>query len=216
MQKKQNIVVFGGTFDPPHNGHSFLAEKIITDQHADKILFIPALHPPHKDGCASASYMDRLEMVNLVVDNMNKNIGDFFGVSSIEGERKSRLSYTFDTMVELENRYPENNYILLIGEDSLLHIDTWYKADEIISKWKILTYPRNCIPGGKSGILNELKKKWPENIAYLLFESILHYELYDISSTEIRSRIADHKDVSNMISKEVYQYINEKGLYKRG
>lgn len=216
MQKPKKIAVFGGTFDPPHNGHSLLAEKVILDKHADKIIFIPALHPPHKEGIASADFVNRLEMVKLAVKNMNRKIGNFFSVSSIEGERKTGLSFTFDTMMELKKRHPENNFILLVGEDSLLHIDTWYKGDELIKKWKILTYPRTCISERKTDILNELKKKWPDNIAYLLFESILPYELCDISSTEIRCKIADHKDVSKMICNEVKKYINEKGLYKRG
>lgn len=213
---KKKIAVFGGTFDPPHMGHSLLAEKIITYKYADEVMFIPALSPPHKPSSPTVVFQDRIKMVKLAADLMNKKKGNFFKVSDIEGERTKIPSYTFDTMVELDKRYPGTNFIILIGEDSLLHLHTWYKADKLINNWKIITYPRNCTEEHQTGILEELRKKWPDNIAYLLFESILPYELCDISSTEVREKLSNQLDVSNLIYPEVHKYIKEKGLYKSG
>ncbi len=214
--KKQRIAVFGGTFNPPHNGHLQLVQKIIHDNIADKILFIPALHPPHKPGIPSVSFQDRLAMVQIVVDCLNKKEGaELFFLSNIEGERTETPSYTYDTMIELEKQYPDSTLSLLVGGDSLLHLHTWYMAEKLIENWGILTYPRGDIFASPEAIKKKLKKNWNEKIASLLFQSILLVDICNISSTEIRDDLKNQGDMLfRFLDSGVYKYIKEKGLYK--
>ena len=210
MSKKKRITaVFGGTFDPPHNGHIHLATQIIRKGKADNVMFIPALNPPHKPDLPISSFEDRFAMTEIAASAV-----DSCQVSKIEAERKNKPSYTFETMSNLSERYPSHKFLLLIGLDSLLAIDTWYKAAELIQKWGIITYPRNNDCPDDRHILEELTKKWDKPVAYLLLQSILKADIYDISSTEIREKIRQELNVSDYISPEVYNYIKEKGLYK--
>ncbi len=132
-----------------------------------------------------------------------------------EGKITGKASYTYDTMVELSRIYKNKKLILLIGADSLLHLHTWYKAADIINNWTLLTYPRDHVSKGNKEVLEKLRKKWPENIASLLFESILPFGEFNISSTEIRKRLTDQKIITDFIDPLVKKYIKEKGLYQR-
>lgn len=209
MEKQTHrIAVFGGTFDPPHIGHFRLAENILEHRFAEEVMFVPALFPPHKPGIVRSSFDDRMNMVRIGL----KQIGEKnFSVNDIEGKRQETPSFTYDTMVELASEYPQSELLLLLGEDSLLTIHTWYRSDDIVANWKILTYPR-------SGFLpmTELNKNWPDSIASALAETILPFDVCDVSSTEIREKIKCDEDVNNMLFPEIYQYIKQRGLYKRG
>ncbi len=213
--KKQRIAVFGGTFNPPHNGHLQLVQKIIHDQIADHVLFIPAFRPPHKPGIPSVSFKDRMAMVQLMASSLNKKAGaDLFSVSNIEEKRTDSLSYTYDTMIELDKQYPDCTLVLLIGGDSLLHLHTWYMPEKLIENWKILTYPRGNIFTSPETLLKKLKKNWSEKIASLLFQSILTVDVCNISSTEIRNVLQNKGNLSNSLEPCVHKYIKEKGLYQ--
>ena len=213
--QQQSIAVFGGTFNPPHNGHSQLVQNIIRKRIANHILFVPALHPPHKQGLPSVSFKKRTAMLQIMIENLNKNSTPTrYSISTIEGERTNSLSYTYNTMRELERQYPENPLFLLIGGDSLLQLHTWYMADKLVDKWKILTYPRDEIFASPDNVLKKLKENWTEKIASLLFESILPVNVCNISSTQIRDMLQNQEDISNALDPDVYNYIKEKGLYK--
>ena len=215
QNKKQRIAVFGGTFNPPHNGHSLLAEKIIEQQIADKILFVPALRPPHKPGIPSVSFSNRSLMVEMMVKNMNRRINGEppYSVSRIEGEWSDTPSYTYNTMNELERRHPDNEFLLLVGGDSLLNLHTWYKSEGLVSRWKILTYPRGKTFSSPEKVYEELKRNWPENITSLLFQSILPFDVCNISSTKIRKELRNKINIVYSIDSAVYKFIKEKGFY---
>ena len=212
----KRIAIFGGTFNPPHIGHSQLAQTIIKEKIADHILFIPALHPPHKQEISSLPFQERTAMLQIMVNNLNKqtNAAKYYSVSTIEGEWKESLSYTYNTMLELAKQLPEDELYLLIGGDSLLQLHTWYMADQLINKWTILTYPRGEIFKNPDHVLEKLKENWTEKIASLLFESILTFDICDISSTAIRHMLQNQEEISDTLDPDVYDYIQEKGLYK--
>jgi nicotinate-nucleotide adenylyltransferase len=213
--KKHRIAVFGGTFNPPHQGHSLLAQQIIKHNFADQILFIPALRPPHKPGTPSVAFDDRFAMTSLVVDSLNQDAGkEVYVVSDIEGKGGDKPSYTYNTMVELSHLYPDDELFLLIGGDSLLNLHTWYNAEKLVENWKILTYPRNQVFDSPEEILKELRKKWSEKIASSLFQSILTFKMCDISSTKIREELNSNGDTVYSLNPSVYKYIQEQGLYK--
>ena len=206
--KTHRIAVFGGTFDPPHIGHFHLAEKILEDDFSDEVMFVPSLSPPHKPGIVRSPFEDRLNMVRLGLVHLGEMS---LTLSDVEARRPAGPSYTYDTMVELAAENPAAELILLLGGDSLMTIHSWYRADDIVAKWKILTYPR----AGFNSV-GDLNKFWSDGIASKLAATILPLEICDVSSTEIREKIRRGDAVTGMLFPEIYQYIQKRGLYKRG
>lgn len=199
-----NIGLFGGTFDPVHNGHIGVAECIIKQKLLDKIIFIPAACPPHKPGIPVTPFYHRVNMVNLAIERK-----PYFEVSEIEEKRVPLPSYTYDTVKWFYSNYPEHRFYLLIGEDSLAQIHTWYKAKELVKLCGIITYPRP-----KEGItLEKLKKHWPLETAKKLFKTILSLPMYEISATEIRESMKRKEDLKLSMPLVVYDYIKKHNLY---
>jgi len=207
------LAVFGGTFDPPHSGHVSMLDAALSVGGVDGVLVVPSARPPHKASAPSASYSDRLAMSRLM--------SEFFGrgvcVSDIEGRMSTGevLSYTFDTLEALELEYPGVELRFLIGGDSLAALHTWFKADEIVARWGVLTVPRSDSEGVRSsGLEFVLRENWPLGIASKLVDSILSCEKVDISSSLVRARLEGGEDVSALLPPSVLSYIEKKGLYK--
>jgi nicotinate-nucleotide adenylyltransferase len=197
--------VFGGTFDPPHNGHLNLAQAVLENKLADRVLFLPALIPPHKTSRKISSFQDRLNMLNLAIADCEN-----FEISMIEAERNSAPSYTVDSMEALSRKFPGDKLLLLIGGDSLKQLHTWHQAVKLASNWDILTYPR---PGDNIP-LAELKLNWPEELAVKLFNSInKKLPEWDISSTIIREDLKAGKDLEELLPRSVSKYALKKRLY---
>lgn len=206
-KKKIRIAVFGGTFDPPHVGHFRLAEQVLEHDFADRVMFVPALSPPHKPGIPRSVFEDRVAMVQLGIDKIGE---ERFFINDLEGNRQGTPSYTFDTMIELSEAYPDKDLLLLLGADSLWTLHSWYRAEEIVTGWEVLTYPRHGF-----NFISELTEFWPEGIASRLAETILPFEICNVSSTEIREKIQHDADVSDLVFSEIIEYIKKRGLYKR-
>jgi nicotinate-nucleotide adenylyltransferase len=200
------IAVFGGTFDPPHTGHIALAQKAIEAGCADRILFVPAFIPPHKIGRSITDFRHRFAMLEIAIkDNEN------FLISDIEAERTGAPSFTLQTMKELSENDPENEYSLLIGSDSLRLLHTWHKGDELSDKWRLIVYPRpDEVP-----TLDELKQYWPPEKAEKLMDSLADLPFYDVSSTEIREKIMRNENTGDLLNPEVKCYIDRNKLYKQ-
>jgi len=156
------IALFGGTFDPPHKGHLALAETVLQKKLADLVLFMPAWLPPHKAE-AAAPFEDRVQMVRRMIGGRSG-----MRVSTIESERGGK-SYTVDTLPVLRERFPGDEFVLLIGGDSLLQLHTWHRAGELAAQTHILCCPR---PGALP-TLAALEKHWDRNIAEKLMSGVL-------------------------------------------
>lgn len=199
------IAVFGGTFNPPHLGHTSLAEMVVSRGLADKILFMPAYLPPHKLDWDMVGFDDRLNMLKLATGSMKQA-----EVSDIESRRPDEPSYTAVTLELLQQSNPDDELVLLIGEDSLQQLHTWRQAAELAEKWEIMTYPRPPL----SVSLEDLRRDWPEELAEKLYSSKVELPLYEVSSTEIRYALKHGFDVGGMLDAEVVKYIEEKSLYQ--
>ncbi len=197
--------VFGGTFDPPHIGHIEIARKVIEEGYVDKILFLPAALPPHKQHKTFSAFKDRFQMITLAAEKIN----DKYEVLDVEFARLPKPSYTIETMEELNNLYPNDQIILLIGGDSLMDLHTWFSAKTLIKKWEIITYPRSV--GSVS--LDILKKFWQPEIAKKLYNSNKNLPCIEVSSTEIRKKIQNDENVDHLLDKKVTEYIRKKKLY---
>ncbi len=199
-----DIGILGGTFDPIHIGHIKMAETAYKSLALDKVVFIPTNNPPHKNKITGAVH--RMNMVKLATSKIS-----YFEVSDMEILRKSTV-YTADTLEYLVNKHADNSYVFILGADSLLYIDEWYRPDKIMKYAKIAVCARDNAYSG-SHILDERRKYLVRR--YNADITILDFDCVDISSSDIRKNIYDPSNaVREYISDDVYDYIVKEGLYK--
>lgn len=201
--------IMGGTFNPIHLGHVSLARMAYEQFGLDKVIFIPSGDPPHKKKQHIADSADRLKMVELAIKDY-----DYFEASSIEINRKG-YSYTSDTLKELHNMFPADEFYFITGADSLFNIESWHEPDEIFKQCILLTAYRDDIPYDVFyDKIDKLKLKYDADIR------VIQTSVIDISSTEIRKALSDNclDDADNInmqyIDKNVIRYVIEHNLYK--
>ena len=199
------VAVYGGTFDPPHNMHLAIARAALDRGLAGRVLFVPVADPPHKEGSKITPYRHRFAMLSLAVKGEGR-----FEVSKIEAERLPLPSYTIDTMDALSAASPDDNFILLIGSDSLDALHTWMRAKELAGRYEIAVYPRP----GQQPSLEKLLLDWPESTARKLYSSIMKdMAQMDLSSTWLRSELANSQNAGRFIPTAVLDYIRDQKLY---
>ena len=186
------IGILGGTFNPAHSGHLILAEEAREKLGLDKVIFVPANLPPHKDNGDIAQASFRLKMLKLAVKG-NKH----FCVSDIEIKRQGR-SYTIDTIKEFKRKYPADELYFIIGSDLLKYLDEWKDLNEINKLVKFVAATR---PGYSL-------EKIPPYIHTLGIRAV------DISGFEVRRCIKEGKSFRYLVPDAVFNFINKKGLYK--
>ena len=187
------IGILGGTFDPIHLGHLTLARSAQVQFSLDKVLFIPAYEPPHKrDVPSRASAEDRYEMVRLAIQRE-----PFFEISDLEFKRKG-ISYSCDTIAELEKQYPQAKLYLILGKDAFQDFETWHKALEIREKVQFLVAQRET-QGGKEPI-------------GIHAERVL-MPLCPIAASGIRETLAGGHLLGDQVPPAVLDYIRDHKLY---
>ncbi|MDU1043956.1 MULTISPECIES: nicotinate-nucleotide adenylyltransferase [Peptoniphilus] len=194
--------IFGGTFNPIHFGHLMICEYLKEELGLDKVIFIPTGNPPHKSLDVSA--IDRYNMVKLAISS-----NPDFEISDIETNRVN-LSYTVDTIIELKKIYENQKLFFLIGLDTLFQLKTWRKIEELSREIEFVVALRP-----KYIDIDEINRELKflrENYGTIV--EIIHTPLYEISSTELRTRIRDKKSVRYLIPNNVVNYIKESGFYK--
>lgn len=208
LPKAHRIIVFGGSFDPIHNGHLLVAESILSHDLGDEVMFVPARLQPHKLNGAVASAEDRLEMIRLATEGNPQ-----FSYSDIELNRKDEPSYSFDTMSILTRVYPDCKVKLLIGMDSLKGLPDWYRAQELVAKFDFLIYPR---PGILQPPLPELEAKFGLKNAYKLIQGILpeeEFSMSNVSATQIRQNARKFNGLKDAVPEKVAEYIRAHNIY---
>ncbi len=203
---KKKVAFWGGTFDPPHCGHIGLAKAVLASGRSSRILFVPAFAPPHKEHEAISPYPHRREMLSLALEGEP-------GLSLCEAEKElgANPSYTFLVMEYLTERFPDTDFQLLIGGDSLTYLHKWYRGLEIPGRWEVLTCPRH---GAEVPTREFLRRFWPEEDTQKLLDGVLDTPFFEISSTEVRKRVANNENADNIIPDKVMRYIKQNGLYK--
>ena len=197
------VGIMGGTFNPIHLAHTEMAKVCLRQQDLDKILFMPSKNPPHKKDKSILPVNERAVMVKLAVSEYDK-----FVFSDFELQRKG-TTYTADTLRLLQEENPDDNYYFIMGADSLLYLDKWYRPQEILKRAVILAIGRD------GSTPDELKEKRKELIKQYDKADIrfVHMRQMDISSSMIREGIAHGENMEKYLDKEVWNYINENGLY---
>lgn len=189
------IAIFGGTFDPPHVGHLIIAEQAREQLGLDRVIFIPAFVPPHKKHGAIANPRERLTMTRLATRDSKA-----FVVSSMEVQRKG-VSYTIDTVRELQKQFPDAEIFLIMGGDNFKLIETWKSSQEILRNTKIAIY-RRASHGRKR--LTKPHKGVVELKGVFL----------DISSTIIRQRVHRGESIQYLVPAAVHSFIRASKLYQ--
>ncbi len=194
------IGLFGGTFNPIHKAHINIGKEVLNKMNLDAIVYIPSGNPPHKEA-GQTSGKQRYDMVRLAIDGIEGLYVSDFEI------KKEKPCYSVETISHFLREYPNDEFVFIIGEDSLDYIEKWYRADELL---KLCAF----VALGRGGYESDIEKK----IKYLKDEffaevSFLKTEEMDVSSSEIRSLIRDKKDVSRFLTKEVLDYILENKLY---
>jgi nicotinate-nucleotide adenylyltransferase len=186
------IGILGGTFNPIHTGHLILAEEAREKLGLDKVVFVPAFLPPHKDNGDITSAVDRLKMVKLAIKDNR-----YFSVSSTEIKRAGR-SYTIDTIREFKERYPNDELYFVIGSDLLKYLEEWKDLNQILEMVRFIVATRPGYP----------LEKIPSYIKTMAIRAV------DISAFEIREAIKENKSFRYLVPEGVCKYITKKGLYK--
>lgn len=195
--------IFGGSFNPIHMGHLILAEHIREELKLDKIIFIPAGNPPHKNIGNLELAHHRYNMVELAIEN-----NPFFSISDIELKREG-ISYTSDTLAGIKEQYPDEELFFILGSDSIIQFPSWHRIDKIFELAGIVVAKRPNVPQAElDNKVNEFTEKYN---ARIIFSKAPYIE---ISSSEIRNRIKQGLSVRYMVPETVDEYIHNNNLYR--
>lgn len=199
--KDISVGIFGGTFDPIHNGHIKLALTAYRELCLDKVIIIPAYIPPHKTENKITDEIHRVNMTRLAVEEY-----PFIEVSTLEIDRKGK-SYTADTLTTLKEQY--NRLVFILGADSYMALEGWYHPEIIFKKAEIACAYRDGID---RTVLEEIAEKYKRQ--YNGVSHILGMPDTDISSTDIRRMISQDEDVKGLVPDIVMTYIKDNKLYE--
>ena len=199
------IGILGGTFDPPHVGHLWLAALAADAIGLDRVLFMPAGQPPHKSGQNVTRATDRLVMTRLAIAP-----DPSFDLCTIEVERRGP-SYTIDSIEELQAQYGSDvTLYLIMAADSLADIDSWREPDRLLERVEWIIGPRPGSPLPEEG---SLEARFGERAGRI---HLLDGPALDVSSTAIRRRVAAGKTIRYLVPRGVEELIGDRGLYRRG
>jgi len=189
--------IFGGTFDPPHIGHLLIAQTVFESENFERLIFVPANISPAKKNGDSSSPNERSKMLEIALIN-NPN----FEISDLEIKREG-ISYTIDTIREFVDdlKLDKDELFFLMGSDTLKSFHTWKDPEEILNLCNIIVAIR---PGFT-----------PSDIPQWVLDSVRFANIprFEVSSTNIRRRWREGKTIRYMVTKEVWEYIDEKDLY---
>ncbi len=200
------IGLFGGSFNPVHNGHLIVARAVAERLGLTRVVLIPSAHPPHKQSRNDlASAADRLEMVRLAIAGES-----CLDVSDIELRREGP-SYTILTVQEYRTSVgPDVPLHWIIGGDTLPELHTWYRVRELIDLCRIVTAVR---PGFETPDLSVLEPTLTSEQVQRLREGVLPTPRIDISATDIRRRIRDGRSIRYLVPDAVREFIEHGKLY---
>ena len=199
--------IFGGTFDPPHLGHTQLALFTLSEKNLDKIIFVPAFHAPYPDKSASTSFDHRFSMTELAVQNYPQ-----FEISGVEGERGGN-SFTIDTIRHFKKEYSlsSGEIFLIVGADSFKRFDEWKDPKALLMECSV------CVLKRIGAEIDFTKDSFGEfdqdDIARV---ELLDNELIETSSSDLRERISSEADLTKYLDDKVIGYIRRNRLYGSG
>lgn len=195
--------IFGGTFSPPHLGHIRAAATFVREAKLDRLLIMPDFLPPHKEEFGGASAEDRLEMCRLAFrDVPNSEVSDF-------EIRRGGKSYTYLTLKEFSGDDVELYF--LCGTDMLVTLDKW-KCPEVIFKLATICFVRREQNEDTAALVRDKIREFEECYSARIIQ--LEHDVFEVSSTEIRSEIGEGDGSDDSLPPTVLEYVNKRGLYR--
>lgn len=196
----EKILIFGGTFDPPHIAHADMLKAAAEKIKPEQILIIPTADPPHKERKGISSAEDRLAMCRLAFEGF-KNAE----ISDMEIARGGK-SYTVETIRELKRKYPEKELLLLCGGDMFATLKNWVEAEEIIAGVVAVGVRRE---GYEEDFTVSARRLWNAGAKIEIIEDAVP----EISSTAIREAIKNGEDIDWAVCESISKYIKDHRLY---
>ena len=196
------IAILGGSFNPFHIGHAAMAEAVLNENLADEVWLMPAKRPPHKPSNAYADDKDRVGMLKAYAEAR-----EHIKVSEFELELPG-MTYTAKTLEKLHELYPDDEFLFVLGGDSIQNFHKWYCPEKIVEYADLIVFSRDDT-NRKDIIWITAKLKVTLGGNYI----IPQFKEVDVSSTEIRDLIANGKDFSSLVPTEVFAYIKKHELY---
>ena len=188
------IGLFFGSFNPIHNGHLAISRFMVENEAIDQLWFVVSPQNPFKIKDDLLSDNERLIMVNLAIKDESR-----FKSCEIEFNLP-KPSYTINTLTVLSEKYPNEEFIIIMGADNFVQLNKWKDYEILIREYRFLIYPRPEFD------LSNLDRK--EKF------TLVNSPLMEISSSSIRKAISERRDVRDLLSHNVFQYINEMNLYR--
>ena len=201
----ERIGILGGTFNPIHIGHLLAAQAVREACGLDRVALMPCHVPPHKGTGELASAADRLEMVRLAA------AGDpALEVCTLEIERGGP-SYAVDTVRAYRQMHPGREPHFIIGMDALRELHLWHRVEELLGLCPFIVVDRPGVCGVAQASEIPLPAPWPER----LLARVVRGRLCEVSSREIRSRVAEGRAIRYLVPEPVSRFIDHRGLYRR-
>ena len=192
----QKTGLFFGSFNPIHIGHLIIANHIVEHTDIDEVWLVVTPHNPHKKKTTLLNDFQRLSMVRLATEKYPK-----IKASNVEFDLP-QPNYTINTLTVLQEKYPDKEFVLLMGEDNLVSLPKWKNYEAILAYYQIYVYPRIH------------QKPIPDYlIAHTAIKKI-EAPIIEISATQIRQDIKQGKNVRPLLPPEVFKYIDEMLFYK--
>lgn len=190
------IGIFGGSFDPIHVGHAIIAQHIIGCGAVDQLwMMVSPVNPLKVDKKRQVTDSDRLRMVEMVTRPME-------GVETTAFEfTMPKPSYTIDTLNALQEKFPDDDFYLVIGADNWVVFGRWRNSEEILSKYRLLVYPR-------LGYKVDIPEQWRDRV------TLVDAPIIELSSTMVRERLAKGQSVRYFVPDNVLEYIENNHLYQ--
>lgn len=196
-----DILLFGGAFDPVHNGHLNILKAALRYKHFDKVIIMPTGTPGHKTGCR-APFIAR----KIMCEKAFRNLGDNIEISDFEGRRFEK-NFSYITVSHLKRQYPGANIWFLIGADSAVGLNTWKNSDYLKENCSFIVLPRKTENDPRLlDAVENIKLSSPGTF-------LLNAEAYPISSTEIREAVARGKSAADFLPWGVRDIVSEYSLY---
>lgn len=199
---KQRIGIYGGAFNPIHNGHLTVAKNILESLCLDKIIFMPTGNAPHKN--IKTSRADRLNMLSLAINN-----NSYFEIDEYEINKFGK-SYSCETLEYIKKNNPDSEIYLIIGSDEFKDLESWHRINDLLKNCILIIALRpkhdnkNCL----LDYLRRIKRKYSPNV--FLFD----VNALDISSSMVRDRVLLGQNIDFLTQKKVREYIRQRNLYK--
>ncbi|WP_415376127.1 nicotinate (nicotinamide) nucleotide adenylyltransferase [Patiriisocius sp. Uisw_017] len=198
MADSKKIGLYFGTFNPIHVGHLTIANYMVEFSDLDEVWMVVTPHNPHKKKSTLLDNHHRLAMVRIALEDYPK-----LKASNIEFDLP-QPNYTVNTLTYLEEKYPEQSFCLIMGEDNLKSLHKWRNYEVLLERYHIYVYPRI------SGV-----SKVSASVAKSTSISKIEAPIMELSSTFIRKAIKDKKNICPMLPQNVWEYLDEMNFYRQ-